>query len=93
MFETLISTAKVEYIVAWFARCEAVWLQKLFAELFDQVQKTTIMISRSTLRTNTVTWYRREQCGSSIILQMSKLRTKPLSQAKAYILRGQAWSG
>ena len=38
-----LSTTDVEYIAASMANCEAVWLRKLFGELFEQVLDT-IMI-------------------------------------------------
>ena len=30
-----LSTAEVEYVVAFSASCEAVWLRKLLSDLFD----------------------------------------------------------
>lgn len=38
-----LSTAKVEYIVASMVSCEAVWLRKLFGELFEQVLDATMI--------------------------------------------------
>ena len=38
------STAEAEYIVASMACCEAIWLRKLFSELFGHVLDTTIML-------------------------------------------------
>eukprot|EP00253_Pinus_taeda_P013574 PITA_13574 len=39
-----LSTAKVEYIAASMASCEAVWLRKLFGELFGHVLDTTVIL-------------------------------------------------
>lgn len=38
-----LSTAKVKYIAASMARCEAIWLKKFFGELFEQVLDTTVI--------------------------------------------------
>jgi len=38
-----LNTAKEEYITASMANCEAIWLRKLFGELFDQVLHTTVI--------------------------------------------------
>eukprot|EP00253_Pinus_taeda_P006084 PITA_06084 len=38
-----LSTAEAEYIVVSLTSCEAVWLRKLFGELFEQVLDTTII--------------------------------------------------
>lgn len=38
-----LSTTEAEYIAASMANCEAVWLRKLFGELFEQVTDTTII--------------------------------------------------
>eukprot|EP00253_Pinus_taeda_P030894 PITA_30894 len=38
-----LSTAEAEYIVASLASCEAVWLRKLFSELFGHVPDTTMI--------------------------------------------------
>lgn len=38
-----LSTAEAEYIVASMAYCEAVWLRKLFSELFEHVLDTTVI--------------------------------------------------
>ena len=38
------STAEVEYIAASMACCEAVWLRKLFSELFQHVLDTTVIL-------------------------------------------------
>lgn len=38
-----LSTTEVEYIVAIMARCEAVWLRKLFGELFERVLDTIVI--------------------------------------------------
>jgi len=38
-----LSTIKVEYIAASMACCEAVWLTKLFSELFEHVLDTTVI--------------------------------------------------
>ena len=39
-----LSTLEVEYIAASMACCEAVWLQKLFSELFGHVLDTTVIL-------------------------------------------------
>ena len=39
----VLSTTKVEYITASMACCEAVWLRKLFSELFEHVLDTTVI--------------------------------------------------
>ena len=39
-----LSTAKAEYIAASMASCEAVWLRKLFSELFGHVLNTTMIL-------------------------------------------------
>lgn len=83
------SATEAEYIATWLASCEVEWLHKLLASLFDQVQVTTMMIGQSTMRYSTKTWYKREQYGSSTILQSSKLLTKSLSQNEVCILRGK----
>ena len=38
-----LSTADAEYIVARMAYCEAIWLRKLFSELFEHVLNTTVI--------------------------------------------------
>ena len=38
-----LSTAEAEYIAASMACCEAVWLRKLFSELFEHVIDTTVI--------------------------------------------------
>ena len=38
-----LSTAEAEYIAASMACCEAVWLRKLFSELFKHVLDTTVI--------------------------------------------------
>jgi hypothetical protein len=39
-----LSTPEVEYIVACFASCEAIWLRKLLTDLFDlEMEATTIL--------------------------------------------------
>eukprot|EP00253_Pinus_taeda_P032062 PITA_32062 len=38
-----LSTTDVEYIAASMASCEAVWLRKIFQELFEQVPDTTVI--------------------------------------------------
>ncbi len=38
-----LSTAKAEYIAASMASCEAVWLRKLFSELFGFTLDTTVI--------------------------------------------------
>eukprot|EP00253_Pinus_taeda_P001428 PITA_01428 len=38
-----LSTTEAEYIVARMASCEAVWLRKLFSELFGHVLDTTVI--------------------------------------------------
>ena len=39
-----LSTAEAEYIAASMACCEAVWLRKLFSELFGRVLDTTVIL-------------------------------------------------
>ena len=39
-----LSTAEAEYIAASMACCEAVWLRKLFSELFEHVLDATIIL-------------------------------------------------
>eukprot|EP00253_Pinus_taeda_P026139 PITA_26139 len=39
-----LSTTKTEYIAASMASCEAVWLRKLFSELFGHVLDTTVIL-------------------------------------------------
>ena len=39
-----LSTAKAEYITASMGSCEAVWLRKLFSELFGHVLDTTMIL-------------------------------------------------
>ena len=39
-----LSTAEAEYIAASMACCEAVWLRKLFSELFGHVLDTTVIL-------------------------------------------------
>ena len=39
-----LSNAKAEYIAASMSCCEAVWLQKLFSELFGHVLDTTVIL-------------------------------------------------
>ena len=39
-----LSTAEAEYIAASMACCEAVWLQKLFSEMFGHVLDTTVIL-------------------------------------------------
>ena len=39
-----LSTTEAEYIAASMACCEAVWLQKLFSELFGHVLDTTVIL-------------------------------------------------
>jgi hypothetical protein len=39
-----LSTAEAEYIAASMASCEAVWLRKLFSELFGHVLDTTVIL-------------------------------------------------
>ena len=38
-----LRTAEAEYIATSMASCEAVWLRKLFSELFENVLDTTVM--------------------------------------------------
>lgn len=38
-----LSTAEVEYIIASMASCEAIWMRKLFGELFKHVLDTTVI--------------------------------------------------
>jgi len=38
-----LSTVEAEYIVSSMASCEAIWLRKLFRELFEQVLDTTMI--------------------------------------------------
>jgi hypothetical protein len=38
-----LSTAEAEYIAAWDACTEAVWLRKLISKLFDQVLDSTVI--------------------------------------------------
>ena len=38
-----LSTVEAEYIAASMACCEAIWLRKLFNELFEHVQDTTVI--------------------------------------------------
>lgn len=59
--------------------------KKILARLFDQVQVTTMMIGKSTMRFSTKTWYKRKWCGSNTILQSRRLLTKPLSQDEVCI--------
>jgi len=80
-----LSIAEAKDIATCLVRCEAIWLQMLLARLFDQVQKTTIMSVQITLRSSTVTGYKREQCGSSIFLQRS--RTLTFSQTLHSIMK------
>jgi len=39
-----VSTTEAEYIVASMASCEAVWLRKLFSELFGFTLDTTVIL-------------------------------------------------
>eukprot|EP00253_Pinus_taeda_P014448 PITA_14448 len=39
-----LSTIKVEYIVVSMASCEAIWLRKVFSELFGHVLDTTVIL-------------------------------------------------
>ena len=39
-----LSNAESEYIAASMACCEAVWLQKLFSEMFGHVLDTTVIL-------------------------------------------------
>ncbi len=39
-----LSTAEAEYIAASMASCEAVWLRKLFSELFGFTFDTTVIL-------------------------------------------------
>ena len=39
-----LSTAEAEYIAASMACCEAIWLRKLFSELFRHVLDTTMIL-------------------------------------------------
>jgi len=39
-----LSTAEAEYIAASMASCEAVWLRKLFSELFGHALDTTMIL-------------------------------------------------
>ena len=39
-----LSTAEAEYIAASMACCDAVWLRKLFSELFGHVLDTTVIL-------------------------------------------------
>ena len=39
-----LSTAEAEYIAASMACCEAIWLRKLFNELFGHVLDTTVIL-------------------------------------------------
>ena len=39
-----LSTTEAEYIVASMACCEAVWLRKIFSELFRHVLDTTVIL-------------------------------------------------
>jgi len=39
-----LSTTKAEYIAASMAFCEAVWLLKLFSELFVHMMNTTVIL-------------------------------------------------
>ena len=43
--DVALSTAEAEYIVAFFASCEAIWLQKLMLGLFDMELDTTVILS------------------------------------------------
>ena len=38
-----LTTVEAEYIVACMACCEAIWLRKLFSELFEHVLDTTVI--------------------------------------------------
>ena len=38
-----LSTTEAKYIVSSVARCEEIWLIKLFGELFEQVLDTTML--------------------------------------------------
>eukprot|EP00253_Pinus_taeda_P032538 PITA_32538 len=40
-----LSTAEAEYITASMASCEAIWLRKLFSELFGHTLDTTVILS------------------------------------------------
>ena len=39
-----LSTAEAEYIATCMACCEAIWLQKLFSELLENVLDTTVIL-------------------------------------------------
>ena len=39
-----LSTAEAKYIVASMTSCEAVWLRKLFSELFEFTLDTTVIL-------------------------------------------------
>ena len=39
-----LSTAKVEYLVAYSTSCEAIWLQKLMSGLFNLELDTTVIL-------------------------------------------------
>ena len=39
-----LSTAEAEYIAVSMACCEAIWLRKLFSELFGHVLDTTVIL-------------------------------------------------
>ena len=39
-----LSTAEAKYILACFASCEAIWLQKLLIDLFDLEMKATMIL-------------------------------------------------
>ena len=42
-----LSTVKAEYIAASMASCEAVWLRKLFGEMFEHVLDTIVILCDS----------------------------------------------
>ena len=43
-FSIALSTTEVEYIVACFASCEAIWLQMLLTDLFDLEMEATVIL-------------------------------------------------